>query len=188
MYTSYRSYRKHLLQKHPEFMNENVSGPSDNHADDVSADYDYFDEAQTALRDDITPIKHSLALFILKAKEERRIPQQALDGLLDDFHKILKLQMKALGENVMSYLEEQNCASHVICAVDKIISCTATESPFNGLHTAYLQQEYFKKHFHFVVSATKSYNSCFNTCVAFIGTCGTTTWSNQLSHYYSNTK
>ena len=145
IYTSYRSYRKHLLLKHAEFMN----GPLDDHAD--SANYldsaDYFDEAQddTTLPASSSRTMDSLALFILKAKEERRIPQQALDGLLDDFHEISKIQINALGESVMKCLEELNCTSSVISAVDKVINGAAASSPFDGLHTAYLQQEYFKK-------------------------------------------
>ena len=93
-----------------------------------------------------------MALFILKAKEERRIPQCSLDGLLDDFHEVFKIRLSDLAEDIKKCLKDSNCTSEGIAAVDKVIGNYATISPFNGLHTAYLQQQYFKKHFHFVVN------------------------------------
>ena len=153
IYTSYRSYRKHILQKHADFMNGSVYDPGN----DPSSSTDNSEEMLSISPHESTPssatvpVTHSMALFILKAKEERKIPQLALDGLLDDFHEIFKIQMNALGENIKKCLKELNCTSHVITAVDQAISSNAAVSPFDGLHTAYLQQQYFRKHFHFVV-------------------------------------
>ena len=58
-------------------------------------------------------------------------------------------------------------SSVVIDAVDKVIERTCSASPFDGLHTVYLQQQYFQKHFHFVVS---SRHCAFGVCI-YICTC-----------------
>ena len=99
---------------------------------------------------------HSAALFILKAKEERRVCQRALDGLLEDFHEICEVQRNVLRNEVKKCLGDMKCTSVVIDAVDKVIERSSSASPFDGLHTAYLQQQYFQKQLHFVVSCTYS--------------------------------
>ena len=105
-------------------------------------------------RDLNAPPSHSAALFIFKAKEERRVSQRALDGLLEDFQEICSIQKKALRDDVMKCLGDLKCSSLVITAVDQVIERSCATSPFDGLHTAYLQQQYFQTHFHFVVSYT----------------------------------
>ena len=97
---------------------------------------------------------HSAALFILEAKEERRVSQRALDGLLDDFHKICESQKNVLRDEVKKCLEGLQCTSLVIDAVDKVIEHSCSVSPFDGLHTAYLQQQYFQNHLYFVASSS----------------------------------
>lgn len=95
---------------------------------------------------------HSAALSILKAKEERKVSQRALDGLLEDFHEVCEIQKNALRDEVRKCLYGLKCASVIIDTVDKVIERNCSAS-FDGLHTAYLQQQYFQKHFHFVVSS-----------------------------------
>ena len=155
IYTSYRSYRRHIIKKHPEFM----EGAEEDNSLSGSFDLNVPEELQLSLpcdslssSDTCTLPSHSAALFILKAKEERRVSQRALDGLLEDFHEICEIQRNVLRVEIKKCLDDLQCTSVVIDAVDRVIKESRSVSPFNGLHTAYLQQQYFQTHFHFVVS------------------------------------
>ena len=142
------------MKHHPEFM----EGAETNNPRGDIGDLDIPEESQISPCGSPSPgagtlfPSHSAALFILKAKEERRVSQRALDGLLEDFHEICEIQKNAVRDEVRKCLDGLKCASVVIDAVDKVIERNCSASPFDGLHTAYLQQQYFQKHFHFVVS------------------------------------
>lgn len=173
IYTSYRSYRKHITKKHPEFM----EGAEGDNSLSGSNDLDVPDESEISPCHSPSPSgtgtlpSHSAALFILKAKEERRVSQRALDGLLEDFHEVCEIQRNALRDEVKKCLDGLKCTSVVIDAVDKVIERSCSASPFDGLHTAYLQQQYFQKHFHFVVSSILYAFSIDPGCLAHALTC-----------------
>ncbi len=80
-YTSYRSYRKHILKVHSNFLdpdsdndqdssNVTVLGGNDTPDNDVT-ESDYVLSSELFEKSS----QHSAALFILKAKEERKISQ-----------------------------------------------------------------------------------------------------------------
>ena len=124
--------------------------------------------------------------------------QRALDGLLEDFHEMCMIQKSVLTEDIKKCLSELKCASVVVSAVDKVIERSYVASPFDGLHTVYLQQQYFQKHFHFVVSSAhiihlhwlyictrKVYKNMaynYNVCIN-LGACTTTARPSQQSCY-----
>ena len=122
-------------------MNGTVNDPHDDH----SSIADHVEEVLPISLNDSTPssstvpVTHSVALFILKAKEERRIPQWALDGLLDDFHETSQIQLNALGENIKKCLKELNCTSHIIAAVDEVISSNACVLFFLGVFRSFFR-------------------------------------------------
>ena len=173
MPTNLYSYRKHIIKKHPEFM----EGAEGDNSLSGSGDLDIPDESEILPCDSPSPSgtgtlpSHSAALFILKAKEERRVSQWAVDGLLEDFHKVCEIQRNALRDEVKKCLDGLKCTSLVINAVDKVIKHSCSASPFDGLHTAYLQQQYFQKHFHFVVRSTQYVFSIDAGCLAHAVTC-----------------
>ena len=95
--------------------------------------------------------------------------------------RFVRFKRNVVRDKVKKCLVDLKCTSIVIDAVDQVIKCSGVASPFDGLHTAYLQQQYFQKHLHFVVSCTQSTKKVFISDNILLGTCGTTTWPSQSS-------
>ena len=62
-----------------------------------------------------------------------------------NFHEVCEIQKNALRDEVRKW---HQLSLMLLTVIER--NCSA--SPFDGLHTAYLQQQYFQKHFYFVVS------------------------------------
>ena len=95
VYTSYRCFHKHILSDHfdlvadvPHFVEDLEDTNETEYVDDHLAD-----EADTETLSGQCRVRNSqllvptrsAALFLLKAKEQYKIPQSALDGLVNDF-------------------------------------------------------------------------------------------------------
>ena len=97
VYTSYRSYRRHIIKEHPEF----TEGAEEHNSLSGTCDLDIPEELHLSPCDSPSPSgtgtlpAHSAALFILKAKEQR-VSQRALD---EDFHEICEIQGNALRDS-----------------------------------------------------------------------------------------
>lgn len=128
-YTSYRCYRNHVLKQRAEIDEKQV--------DNIAVDEDLIQdlsESESPLlpaRGDYVH-KDSAALFILKAKEDLKVSQLALDGLLDGFSTLCESQQKALSIEIKACLRSFNCSSEVV----ELIFKGKHSSPFKGLHTA----------------------------------------------------
>lgn len=97
------------------------------------------------------PISYNKALFILKAKEERRITQRAIDGLICDISILFEEELSKIKTDIISCVQENCGTDDTVSKIDNIIA-HATISPFHGLDSAYLQRLYFLDHFHLLVS------------------------------------
>ena len=95
----------------------------------------------------------STALFILKAREIHKIPQSSVDHLLGDISTYITMTKDRLMYNVRAALRQKG-----ISMEDELLAISNSPDvtdPFNGLHSEYLQQQYFIKHFNLVVSVMK---------------------------------
>ena len=75
---------------------------------------------------------YDAALFILKAKEVRRISQRALNGILCDVSELQRNRIMSLANEVNQGLVNMNAK------VDDIIKGRVDASFFEGLETEYL--------------------------------------------------
>ena len=139
-YTSYRSFRRHLLEKHQEVI-ENEPHTT------VEV---YQEQTDNTLTDQAWISPNSKALLLLKMKEDRRISQNCLDGLIADITVLLRDEILSLKNDVMSCIRKGRDLDS-IGNVDQLFAQTLAASPFQGLETAYLQRKYFVDHFQLVV-------------------------------------
>jgi len=126
----------------------------------VSSDDDHVDAAAvgenltTTTQDDNRPVLYNKAMFILKLKEERRLTQVAIDGLIDDVASLLEEETLTLIKDI-NHCIQGNVPEHVSNAINAILSCRMVKSPFEGLQSAYLQKQYFINNLHLVVCCYK---------------------------------
>ena len=152
-YTSYRYFRRHVCKQHSRYTEDSGDSNSPNNDSQDSLD-ETLGSSLPSARNCGPAYKRSAALFVLKSKEERRISQLALDGLLEDFHELCETQQNCLRKEVKECLQSLSCSTQVIEAVDRVVHQSRTNLPFDGLQTAYLQQQYFQENFNFVVGNT----------------------------------
>ena len=98
-------------------------------------------------------LKHSSALFLLKAKECLKISQTALDFLVNDITCIAHDQIKTV--EVKSQRAGKGLLSDITNGIDKIFHCSK-ESPFKGLHS-----QYFRDNLGLVVSTLSNIHECY---------------------------
>lgn len=57
---------------------------------------------------------YNKALFLLKLKEERRLPEGAVDGLIGDISILLEEEILSLKQNITQYMQEGHaCISRI---------------------------------------------------------------------------
>ena len=93
----------------------------------------------------------STALFILKAREIHKISQSSLDSFLGDISTYIDMTKSRLIQNLDTALRQKGIVmgSEELQALSNSPEVT---DPFKGLHSEYLQTQYFIKHFRMVVS------------------------------------
>ena len=158
-YTSYRRYRAHIVNKHCELI-------SDERVDTEEAlDHETHmygaDEMDSVSNDDpVTEVStererpklYNKALFLLKLKEERRLSQLAVNGLIGDISTLLEEEILSLKSKVIKCMHEEHASTELITKINEQFSEKLAAPPFEGLQSAYLQKKYFTDNFHLVVS------------------------------------
>ena len=159
LYTKFSSYKKHMYTKHRDVLCVSTERCSSNMADSslvvstMPVGEEELDEEEhhpyIAQRD------RSTALFILKAREIHKIPQSSLDHLLGDISTYVDMIKSRLMDNVAVSLRRRGISMED--DLQAITNSPDVSDPFNGLHSEYLQRQYFIKHFNLVVSVLYSY-------------------------------
>ena len=139
VYTVFHSFRRHFYRKHRHVETLETLGNL-SITDEAHFDNDYTEESNVALMSDPSPMdmKRQAALFLLKAKEIHKVSQTALDGLIPD----------------LTILFNQYYHSEVKCKFPDLVNESESQEdfdPFQGLHSKYLQEKYFKETLHIVV-------------------------------------
>ena len=162
-YKSYRRFRDHIFNSHSETVPNDTHGnideqPQSQDSSNYDADTDVIgNDSTTTAQDDDPPLLHNKAMFILKLKEERRLTQVAIDGLIDDVSTLLE-EVLSLKKDINCCLQlQQNVPEHVGCAINEVFSSRMIKSPFEGLQSAHLQKKYFINNFHLVVRFLNTY-------------------------------
>lgn len=95
----------------------------------------------------MTQLRRSTALFILKSREIHKIPQTSLDYLLKDISTFMDMNRSRLLQKISIALRTDMEGELVALSTSPDIT-----NPFDGLHTEYLQKQFFLKYFNLVVS------------------------------------
>ena len=98
----------------------------------------------------MTQLHRSAALFILKAREIHKITQTSLDYLLGDISSFMDMNRTRLRQKITVALKEKG----IDMEGDLLAFSNSPDiaNPFEGLHTEYLQRQFFMKYFNLVVS------------------------------------
>ena len=90
------------------------------------------------------------AKFLLGLKENKHISQTAIDDVVSGCGILISGMVNSLKVIVQRKLLEAGVAYAVIEDINDAVS--ELPDPFSGLQTAYLQNKFYKDHFHYVVS------------------------------------
>ena len=106
----------------------------------------------------VAQLQRSSALFILKAREIHKIPQTSLDSLLGDISTFIDVIRSRLLQSITEELKEKR----IDMEQDLLALSNSPDiaNPFDGLHTEYLQHQYFIKYFNLVVSINIKHLTC----------------------------
>lgn len=117
-----------------------------------------FDDLITKVATERTKL-YNKALFLLKLKEERRLSQVAVNGLIGDISILLEEEILSLKSDVIQCMQKEHASTELITTVKSHFSKKLAAPPFEGLQIAYLQKKYFTDNFNLVVSTHKCDNS-----------------------------
>ena len=159
-YTSYRRYREHITNKHGDLLIDDTMDTGEVqqdsqhvHGGDEEMMVNPFDDS-TVCNDVQTdcgrPKLYNKALFLLKLNGER-LSQVAINSLIGDVSTLLEEETLSLKKDVIQCMQEGHASTELISRVNEQFSKKIATTPFEGLHTSYLQKKYYNDHFHLVV-------------------------------------
>ena len=140
-YTSYRCYRAHIVNKHSE---HNIISDERVNTEEAFLDHEThiygteemdsvsFDDPVTEVSTE-RPKLYNKALFLLKLKEERRLSQLAVNGLIGDISTLLEEEILSLKNNVIKCMHEEHASTELITKINKQFSGKLAAPPFEGL-------------------------------------------------------
>lgn len=170
-FTNFHAYKRHLRKKHREVINnteldaegllhEEVNSFGDPGATiDVSYGEDSEDECATYSSRELTQPKtqkdlnRQVALWILKLKEGKGLPQSTVDEVLSGVTELCNDIVSHLRDELHKVLNSAKLSSSDIPGFDDILSDDSPyTNPFRNLQTHHLQMAYYRKDFNLVVS------------------------------------
>ena len=156
-YKNFRSFQKHIRRVHAtvlEFENESFTDPpeSDIELEDVNHG-PVTSETRFSL-------KRNAALFLLKTKEEGRVSQATVDGLVSDLTNFIQIRLNEVQREVRCIIQRGSVQvpNDVATAIERSFNKEEISRPFAGLESEYLQKKYFKEELNMVVC------SCMVNC------------------------
>ena len=101
----------------------------------------------------ITPedLKDAAARFILKCREEHRMPLSVMQLILVDIQSLFELSLFSLNATISSNLEELGLSSEASDILSPLMENSQYTHPFLGLETPHKQSQYFKEVYNLVV-------------------------------------
>jgi len=162
-YNNYYSFKKHVYRKHRDYLDnsitsvitENVSEHDDDDDDVSESQNDGFDFAEFLDCHDYEQSglqhKKEMALFLLKAKEVRKVSQSALDGLLSDFSTIVESITRVLKSSVSDCLSSKGLDISSFDGLEEAFSDLKITDPFHQLHSKFQQEKFYREHLNLVV-------------------------------------
>ena len=156
-YKNFHSFRSHVYRKHRDVIhtggndlahdtglssNEPVTGLDAELMLSTGEQYDEPSDITTAAK-----LQKVAATFLLKTREEYRIPQSTVNKLLQDVTGLVSSALDHAKDDLIHRAEGvgENFESIVAQSFDTDVG------PFEGLQTEYQQTSYYKNHFNYLV-------------------------------------
>lgn len=137
-------------------------------------------EDSVGLSTTLSTIQTSSALFILGLKEERKLTQTALQGVIEGVTTLSRSRLSALHAEVCSTLNAAGVSPSSISGLNELFDSDGPFGrPFSGLETQHQQLSFYKTHFQFIVrySFIQFHAHMFSLWVFFLsGTGECTSW------------
>ena len=100
-------------------------------------------------------MKEAAASWILKTKEKHRIPQSAINTIIQDVTVFFQMHLSRIYHTIKQQLKSADVDEN-ISSLSPIFDPNGHHGrPFKGLETEYLQLKFFKRKFSMIVSATE---------------------------------
>ncbi len=99
-------------------------------------------------------LQTSSALFLMKIKEELKLTQTAIQGIVEGVTGITQTRLSILQTEVNNVLEASGVSASSISGLDDLFDQDGVFGrPFLGMETQHQQHKYYTTHFQFVVGA-----------------------------------
>ena len=149
-----------MYRKHREHLNVTSRHLTAAHSSDIASVVtasDGFDFADMLECDDFddthSDFQHTknMALFLLKAKEARKVSQMSLDGLTSDFSSILERTTEQLKSNINRCLQTSGINMEAIQGLTETFDHPSVTNPFHQLESRYQQERFYMEHLNLLV-------------------------------------
>lgn len=150
-YNNYESFRSHVYRKHRDVLvsHDSAIDTGEENATAIVND----EESGESLNDDIDiqmyheppDRKKNAAKFLLKIREQYRIPQSTLNNIVSDLKGLWTVSMESVKERLENHLQS-NSENAVL------LGCCDNAFPLDGLHSEHMQLKYYKENFNYLVS------------------------------------
>ena len=176
-FRKFHTFRKHISDCHrdernPTNSSQQVSAPELQEAteDDSACHVHHAEELEHEdVRGALFSIQESSALFLMGLKEERKLTQVALQGVIEGVTNLTQTRLSALHTEVCGALRAAGIEPSTVPGLEEVFDSEGSFGrPFLGLETQHQQLSFYKKHFNFVVShssvAVLSPVTCCRVC------------------------
>lgn len=162
-FKKFNSFKSHIQTKHTkEDELEDVNGDdadSDSTEDEVDTGLDIPDDDPKQYINEMT---RSLALFILKTKEEQQLTQQSINAIIENTEDLVESSLRNLKDKITTCLERNGVQ---IAEIDGLGDLPQHPSTFSltkqPLANEYQQLQYFKETFKLVLRYSYSIIALF---------------------------
>ena len=167
-YSNFYSFRRHVYRKHREHLNITSrrltaahsvvsTATANNEFDFVNLlECDDFDDTQFNFQH-----TKSMALFLLKAKELRKVSQTSLDSLTSDFTNILQKIIEQLKSDINRCLQTSGINMESIQGLSETFNQENITNPFHQLESRYQQEKFYREHLNLLVGIKSTYKCTY---------------------------
>ena len=163
-FTNFLTYRNHVYARHD--LNVEVDLGRSLEVEKESGNEGDFDSMEGGTNTTDTPtmtddlpvvtedsLPRAAAIWILKARDQHRIPLSVMDTVIGDFRSLYQVSMTACRHKVATTLAEVGVSEDAIAsAMVHMDQGSPFTNVFRGLETQHQQLAYFRRHFGLVVS------------------------------------
>ncbi len=158
-YKNYASFRSHVYRKHRSVLhcqeNEtNSSNSSNSSSSSNNSEQNEDDDGNDTSHTSTTPsasAELSAAKFVLKTREEYRIPQSTCTALIKDVDELYSSAIERAKDRVLAVIAEHENVDIIRPLI--VESLDSITSPFGDFNSQYKQTLYFKQHLDYQVNS-----------------------------------